>query len=124
MIPGLERAEFLRYGSLHRNTFINAPLLWEKRFNSESIPGFYLPVRSLVWKAIWSPPQWVGWPASMRYGFFEESRNFPAPTTAHGALLKYLTESSSTNFQPMNTNFGLLPPPEHPVRERDLVVKK
>jgi methylenetetrahydrofolate--tRNA-(uracil-5-)-methyltransferase len=121
MIPGLERAEFLRYGSLHRNTFINAPLLLGKTLQLRINPrvlfaGQIVGVEGYLESAA------MGWLAGINAARIirGESGIFPPATTAHGALLKYLTESSSTNFQPMNMNFGLLPPLENPVRERDL----
>jgi len=125
MIPGLERAEFLRYGSLHRNTFINAPLLLGKTLQLRINPRILF-AGQIVGVEGYLESAAMGWLAGINAVRIlrGESGIFPPTTTAHGALLKYLTESSPTNFQPMNTNFGLLPPPEHPVRERDLRRKK
>jgi methylenetetrahydrofolate--tRNA-(uracil-5-)-methyltransferase len=121
MIPGLERAEFLRYGSLHRNTFINAPLLLGKTLQLRINPRILF-AGQIVGVEGYLESAAMGWLAGVNAARIlrGESGIFPPATTAHGALLKYLTESSSTNFQPMNTNFGILPPLENPVRERDL----
>jgi methylenetetrahydrofolate--tRNA-(uracil-5-)-methyltransferase len=121
MIPGLERAEFLRYGSLHRNTFINAPLLLGKTLQLRVNPRILF-AGQMVGVEGYLESAAMGWLAGINAVRIlrGESGIFPPPTTAHGALLKYLTESSPTNFQPMNINFGLLPSPENPIRDRDL----
>lgn len=121
MIPGLERAEFLRYGSLHRNTFINAPLLLGKTLQLRINPRIFF-AGQIVGVEGYLESAAMGWLAGINAVrvLRGESGIFPPPATAHGALLKYLTESSPTNFQPMNTNFGLLLPLENPIRDRDL----
>lgn len=125
MIPGLERAEFLRYGSLHRNTFINAPLLLGKTLQLRIAPRIFF-AGQIVGVEGYLESAAMGWLAGINAVrvLRGESGISPPPTTAHGALLKYLTESSPTNFQPMNTNFGLLSPLENPIRDRDLRRKK
>jgi len=125
MIPGLERAEFLRYGSLHRNTFINAPLLLGKTLQLRINPRIFF-AGQIVGVEGYLESTAMGWLAGINAVrvLRGESGIFPPPTTTHGALLKYLTESSPTNFQPMNTNFGLLSSLENPIRDRDLRRKK
>jgi methylenetetrahydrofolate--tRNA-(uracil-5-)-methyltransferase len=125
LIPGLERADFLRYGSLHRNTFINAPLLLGKTLQLRISPrilfaGQMVGVEGYLESAAMGCLSGVNAVRVMQ----GESGIFPPPTTAHGALLKYLTESSPTSFQPMNINFGLLPPLENSIRDRELRRKK
>ena len=60
MIPGLERAEFLRYGQIHRNTYINAPALLTPTLQLRTNPAYSSPDRSRAWKATWNPslPAW------------------------------------------------------------------
>lgn len=113
MIPGLENAEFVRLGSLHRNTFINSPKLLT--------PALTVSSRESVMLA----GQLVG-----VEGYVESSATgllcginaartlagtaplIPPATTSLGSLLVYVTDRSRKNFQPMNANFGLFPPLE------------
>lgn len=121
LIPGLGQVEFLRYGSLHRNTFINAPLLLGKTLQLRSCPRILF-AGQMVGVEGYLESAAMGWLSGINAVrvLQGESGIFPPSTTAHGALLKYLTESSPTSFQPMNINFGLLPPLENPIRDREL----
>jgi methylenetetrahydrofolate--tRNA-(uracil-5-)-methyltransferase len=110
MIPGLQNAEFVRLGSLHRNTFIDAPrhllptLQWrgdERLFFAGQITG----VEGYVESAASGLLAGVNAARLMR----EAEPVFPPETTALGSLLKYVSDSSRKHFQPMNANFGLLP---------------
>ena len=56
MIPGLEQAEIVRYGVMHRNSFIDSPRLLSADYALRSTPTFSLPVRLPAWRGIWSPP--------------------------------------------------------------------
>lgn len=111
MIPGLERAEFARYGSIHRNTFISSPVLLRKTlqlrgndniFFAGQITGVEGYVESAAMGLI------AGFCASCRLSGGELSP--PPETTAFGALLHYITNTSPKRFQPMNIAFGLFPP--------------
>ena len=62
MIPGLENAEFVRYGSVHRNTFLNAPTLLTANLQLRSLPRLSLPDRSPAWRGMWNPRPWACWP--------------------------------------------------------------
>jgi methylenetetrahydrofolate--tRNA-(uracil-5-)-methyltransferase len=110
MIPGLQNAEFVRLGSLHRNTFIDAPrhllptLQWRgdgRLFFAGQITG----VEGYVESAASGLLAGVNAARLMR----EAEPVFPPETTALGSLLKYVSDSSRKHFQPMNANFGLLP---------------
>jgi methylenetetrahydrofolate--tRNA-(uracil-5-)-methyltransferase len=114
MIPGLQNAEFARLGGLHRNTFINAPLLLDDRLRLKADPrlrfaGQITGVEGYLESAA------IGLlagrlAASERLGRDEPA---PAPTTALGALLSHITGGADAKtFQPMNVNFGLFPPLE------------
>jgi methylenetetrahydrofolate--tRNA-(uracil-5-)-methyltransferase len=120
MIPGLERAEFVRLGSLHRNTFINSPALL--------LPSLQVIGR----KRLLLAGQLVG-----VEGYVESAATgllaglnaarllaglaplVPPRTTALGSLLAYVTQRGKKAFQPMNANYGLLPPLSRPLRGQE-----
>jgi len=111
MIPGLENAEFFRLGSLHRNTFIKSPALLDGtlRLNKEPrilFAGQITGVEGYVESA--SMGLMAGrFLAAMAKG---EEPDAPPADTAHGALLGHISGTRIEDFQPMNINFGLLPP--------------
>lgn len=119
LIPALHNAEFLRYGVMHRNTFINAPLTINRHFQTLKYPKTFIAgqlsgVEGYV-ESIMS-----GLVAAMCVAALIKNRpfiEFPA-TTVVGALTKYL-ETPNADFQPMNANFGLLPPPEENIRDKN-----
>jgi methylenetetrahydrofolate--tRNA-(uracil-5-)-methyltransferase len=119
MIPGLEKAEFVRLGSLHRNTFINSPqhllptLQWRQRLDL-FFAGQMTGVEGYIESAA------TGLLAGINAArlIAEEPPVVPPPTTTLGALLAYITDQARKNFQPMNVNFGLLPPLPDPLRKR------
>ena len=117
-IPGLERAEFARLGGLHRNTFLNAPRLLDGTLRLNAMPrlrfaGQITGCEGYVESAA------VGLLAG-RFAAAERRGDpvaLPPPTTAHGALLAYITgdhigaiDAGPRSYQPMNVNFGLFPP--------------
>ncbi len=119
MIPGLEEAEFLRYGSIHRNTFINVPILLQKTLQLKKHPNIFFAgqlvgVEGYVEAA--ASGGFVGLTAARMLS--DQKPVIPPPTTAHGALLDYITTCDPKHFQPINTNFGLFPPLEPPIREK------
>jgi methylenetetrahydrofolate--tRNA-(uracil-5-)-methyltransferase len=111
MIPGLEKAEFVRLGSLHRNTFINSPghllptLQWRQRPNL-FFAGQITGVEGYIESAA------TGLLAGINAARLVTDRPavVPPATTVLGALLRYITDPERKRFQPMNVNFGLLPP--------------
>ena len=111
-IPGLEKARFERLGGLHRNTFINSPRLLDSELRLKARPalrfaGQITGVEGYLESAA------VGLMAG-RFAAAElcdEHRQLPPPTTALGALLAHISGGAKADsFQPMNVNFGLLPP--------------
>jgi methylenetetrahydrofolate--tRNA-(uracil-5-)-methyltransferase len=122
-VPGLEQAEFARLGGLHRNTFLNSPVLLDGSLRLKADPrlrfaGQITGVEGYVESAA------IGllagrFAAAERLG---ETMSAPPPTTALGALLNHITgghlsvggDGTSRSFQPMNVNFGLFPPPPTP----------
>lgn len=119
MIPGLEHAEFLRYGVMHRNTFLNAPrhLLPTYQLRGEErllFAGQMTGVEGYVESA--SSGLVAGINAA-RIARGEAPLIFPE-TTCHGALAHYITTGEAEHFQPMNVNFGLLPPLPQRIRKK------
>jgi methylenetetrahydrofolate--tRNA-(uracil-5-)-methyltransferase len=113
MIPGLERAEFMRYGSIHRNTYINSPRLLHptlqlKRNELIFFAGQIVGVEGYVESAA------MGIIAGINAAriSMEASPIVLPPETAIGALIRYVTDEGVKDFQPMNINFGLFPPLE------------
>ena len=111
MIPGLENAEFVRFGVMHKNTYLNSPQLLDKHFNLRSNKRFYFAGQMTGVEG------YVGSAASGLMAGLAAARavldlpevEFP-DVTAHGALANYISNPAIENFQPMNINFGLIPP--------------
>ncbi|PYE28223.1 methylenetetrahydrofolate--tRNA-(uracil-5-)-methyltransferase [Rhizobium sp. PP-CC-3A-592] len=119
MIPGLERAEFARLGGLHRNTYLNSPVLLDHSLTLKSRPGLRFAGQITGCEGYVESAS-IGllagrFAAAERKG---EALHLPPPTTAFGALLGHITgghivsdeEPGKRSFQPMNVNFGLFPP--------------
>ena len=111
MIPGLENAEFVRFGVMHKNTYLNSPQLLDKHFNLRSNKRFYFAgqmtgVEGYVESA--ASGLMAGLAAARALLGLPEVE-FPE-VTAHGALANYISNPTIENFQPMNINFGLIPP--------------
>jgi methylenetetrahydrofolate--tRNA-(uracil-5-)-methyltransferase len=119
-IPGLENAEFARLGGLHRNTFLNSPKVLDSQMRLRAEPrlrfaGQITGVEGYVESAA------MGLMAGRMAAAERRGQAFQIPpaTTAHGALLNHITgghiattEGKQSSFQPMNINFGLMPPPD------------
>jgi methylenetetrahydrofolate--tRNA-(uracil-5-)-methyltransferase len=118
-IPGLEEAEFLRYGSLHRNTFINAPLLLTPTLQHRRYPKLFF-AGQLTGVEGYLESTAMGLLAGIYAARLIQGRDLhPVPnTTAHGALVHYLVTADPKHFQPMNMNYGLLPPLPQRVRHK------
>jgi methylenetetrahydrofolate--tRNA-(uracil-5-)-methyltransferase len=121
LIPGLEQAEFARYGSIHRNTFIDAPRVLDKHLRLKNLPNVFIAgqlsgVEGYVESAA------TGILAGINA--VRLSKNMPLisppPTTALGALISHLSNIVTKDFQPMNINWGLFPrlPKRVPKRQR------
>jgi len=120
MIPGLERAEFLRYGSLHRNTFVNAPRLLRSTLQLK-IKGTTFLAGQLVGVEGYTESAAIGGLAGINAmrGLAGLPLVTPPTTTAHGALIQYITTCEPQHFQPMNTNYGLFPPLSARIRDKE-----
>jgi len=120
MIPGLERAEFLRYGSLHRNTFVNAPHLLRDTLQLKA-RGTAFFAGQIVGVEGYTESAAMGGLAGVNAarGLAGLPLVTPPPTTAYGSLITYITTSDPRHFQPINTNFGLFPPLPSRIRDKD-----
>ncbi len=110
MIPGLENAEFLRLGSIHRNTYVNAPDVLNEGLELKARPGFYLAgqitgVEGYLESAACG--LWLG--LSLAKKLNGEAVVKPPVETALGALMAHLSTKPDKEFQPSNVNFGLMP---------------
>jgi methylenetetrahydrofolate--tRNA-(uracil-5-)-methyltransferase len=122
-LPGLSGAVFARYGSAHRNTYINAPKRLLPTLELRSRPGLYIAgqmagVEGYVESAA------LGLLAGINAARKARGRGVELPdaATAHGALVRYITGADPRRFQPMNVNYGLFPPlagPRRHVRRRE-----
>ncbi len=119
-IPGLENAEFARLGGLHRNTFLNSPILLDRQLRLKSAPhirfaGQITGCEGYVESA--AVGLLCGLMTAMDLGGREWSP--PPRTTALGALLSHITgDADAETYQPMNVNFGLFPPVDESVKKK------
>lgn len=122
MIPGLENAQFARLGGLHRNTFLNSPRLLDKQMRLKALPrlrfaGQVTGVEGYVESAA------MGLLTGRLAAAQALGRDLatPPPETAMGALVEHITggHMEGSKFQPMNINYGLLPPLEAPKVDED-----
>lgn len=119
MIPGLENGEFVRFGVMHRNTFINSPKVLRPTLQFRDNDNLFFAgqltgVEGYVESA--SSGLIAGINMSRIFNNLEPVV-FPE-TTAHGALCKYITDRTIKAFQPMNVNFGIFPQPEYRIRNK------
>ena len=119
MIPGLEKAEFFRFGAIHRNTYINSPGLLSIELELNSRPGTYF-AGQIVGVEGYLESASMGLLASLSAVAKILGKEYIAPPrdTALGALINYLTTSNANNFQPMNINFGLFRIGEMKIRDK------
>ena len=119
LIPGLENARFLRYGQIHRNTYINAPSLLRESLQMKDHPAVFFAgqicgvegyVESIA----------TGLMAGIHAAALASGAELVPPPrpTAFGSLVHYVTHADAKNFQPANITFDLLPPLEHKIRDR------
>jgi methylenetetrahydrofolate--tRNA-(uracil-5-)-methyltransferase len=120
LIPGLEQAEFLRYGSLHRNTFINSPQLLRPTLQLKA-RGTAFFAGQIVGVEGYTESAAMGGLAGINAarGLAGLPLLTPPATTAHGSLIQYITASDPRHFQPINTNFGLFPPLPRRIRDKE-----
>ena len=124
LIPGLENAEFVKYGVMHRNTYINSTKLLDETYNLKQkeniffagqitgVEGYVESISSGMLAALNAVAKFNG----------EEKVTFPS-TTVIGALAKYIS-TENEKFQPMNANFGILPELDEKIKDKKLKYQK
>jgi methylenetetrahydrofolate--tRNA-(uracil-5-)-methyltransferase len=119
MIPGLERAEFVRWGSVHRNTFVDSPRVLSASLQLRTNPRFFL-AGQITGVEGYMESTAMGLLAGINaYRALQGiSPLVPPPTTAMGGLVRHITQDPTGPFQPMNINFGLFPPSERRGRSK------
>ncbi len=120
LIPGLEKARFLRFGSLHRNTFIHSPTLLEKTLQFRKDPRVFF-AGQITGVEGYVESTAMGLLAGINAARMAKGNALiiPPPTTAIGSLVHYITDPRVKQFQPMNVNFGLFPPLEDRIKGRE-----
>jgi len=123
MIPGLENAEFLRFGSIHRNSYVNSPASLSPHLSLRDDP-MTLFAGQLTGVEGYTESTATGLLAGINLSrmLHGEEPVVPPPTTMLGALYRYLREAEPAHFQPMNANFGLVD--DLPARVKDKRLKR
>ncbi len=119
MVPGLENAEFIRYGVIHRNTYVEAPVVLHPNLEMKAVPELFLSgqltgVEGYVESAA------MGILSGLCALACESAKELKLPprATAYGSLLAHLQDDTQREFAPMNINWGLLPDPIEPMRDK------
>ena len=118
-IPGLEQAEFLRFGSIHRNSYLNAPQALSAHLSVKDDPRLLF-AGQLTGVEGYTESAATGLMAGINLArlLAGEEPLIPPPTTMLGSLYRYLRETDPKRFQPMNANFGLMEPLEHAPKDK------
>ncbi|KHF30888.1 Methylenetetrahydrofolate--tRNA-(uracil-5-)-methyltransferase TrmFO [Anoxybacillus sp. BCO1] len=119
LIPGLEQAEIVRYGVMHRNTFINSPKLLKPTYQYKEredlfFAGQMTGVEGYVESAASGLVAGIN---AAHYMLGKELVVFPQET-AIGSMAHYITSANPKHFQPMNANFGLFAPLDEPIKDK------
>lgn len=118
LIPGLENANIVRYGVMHRNTYLNSPQLLEKTYKLKEEENIYFAgqmtgVEGYVESAA------SGIVAALNALYNQEDKQIIFPTeTMIGAMANYIVDNTSKNFQPMNANFGIIKPLPERIKDK------
>lgn len=121
MIPGLENAEFVRYGVIHRNTYIEAPTTLNSWLEMKHIPNLYI-AGQLTGVEGYVESAAMGVLVALQVARKLEGKPVvdPPRPSAYGALIAHLQDQTPREFAPMNINWGILPDPETPIRDKAL----
>ena len=119
LIPALREAEFVRYGVMHRNTFLNSPAVLDADFQTRRRPGlFFAGQMTGVEGYMESAASGImAGRNAARLLLGEETEVLPEETMI-GALSRYVSGAQTKDFQPMGANFGVLPPLEEHIRDK------
>ena len=119
LIPGLENSDFMRYGVMHRNSFINSPKLLNSNLSLKSNPNIFF-AGQITGVEGYMESAACGILAAenaIRYLLGKDALNLPQITML-GALIGYITDDTNLNFQPMGANFGIIPSLPHRVKDK------
>jgi len=121
MIPGLEKANFVRYGVMHRNSYINAPTLLTNTFQLKSDKNIFV-AGQLSGVEGYLESTFSGLIAAINvYQMINNKKPFIlSPKTMFGAIINYITNASPNGFQPMNSNYGIIEPLTERVKDDKL----
>jgi len=119
LIPGMENAEFLQFGQIHRNTFINSPQILDETLQTKKQPNLFF-AGQITGVEGYVESVGTGWLAGSNAARILRNEDLiTAPTTsAIGALCRYVANVETKNFQPVNITFGLLAPASQELRKK------
>jgi methylenetetrahydrofolate--tRNA-(uracil-5-)-methyltransferase len=119
LIPGLEKAEFLQFGQIHRNTFINSPKILRETLQTRVVTNLFF-AGQITGVEGYVESVGTGWLAGLNAARILRNENLiTAPqTSAIGALCRYVSNVETKNFQPVNITFGLLEPLPQELRKK------
>ncbi len=119
LIPGLEKAEFVRHGVMHRNTYINSPRILRPTLQFKNMPRLLL-AGQITGVEGYMESAATGLVAALNAIriFRQEEALIPSKFTMIGALLDFISNCESKRFQPINANFGILPPLETRIKDK------
>ncbi len=118
LVPGLAQVEFVRYGSMHRNTYVNAPIVLDERLALKNNPFVHLAGQITGVEGYVESMACGLWLGMLLTAQFRHQSLVPPPqTTALGALLTHL-QTPSKRFQPSNVHFGLMPEPQERIHKK------
>lgn len=119
MIPGLEKAEFVRFGQMHRNTFVNSPILLTESLHFKNRQDLYF-AGQITGVEGYAGNIATGLLAGINLArFLSNEKPLILPTsTMLGALCHYITHCEAKHFQPMKANFGIIPEPEYLIKNK------
>lgn len=119
MIPGLENAEFVRYGVMHRNSFLDSPRLLSKTFQLRKQPNVFFAgqITGVEGYMESAASGIIAGKNAVRAAHGKSPLELP-PVTMTGALCSYISDETVKDFQPMGANFGILPPIEPKIKDK------
>ena len=119
MVPGLENAEFVRYGVIHRNTYLEAPKALKSNLEMHAVPNLFV-AGQLTGVEGYVESAAMGILAGLQALARTKGEELPVPprTTAYGALMAHLQDDTPREFAPMNINWGILPDPDPVPRDK------
>jgi len=120
LIPGLEKARFARYGRMHKNIYVNTPEKLDERLQVKGLDNIFI-AGQLTGVEGYLESIFTGWYTAKCV--IDGRRPFLPLDSMSGALIDYILNFDGKRFQPMNVNFGLLPPPADKIKDKKLKKK-